>query len=72
MQQGIFLPESTFSADSVTASIKPHAQSHAFISAHVKDPVVHVGVQWIMETLKHPASRLGSVTLVAAGFPQER
>ena len=23
--------------------------------AHVKDPVVHVRVRWIMETLKHPA-----------------
>ena len=25
------------------------------IYAHVEDPVVHVGVRWIMETLKHPA-----------------
>ena len=25
------------------------------ICAHVKDPVVHVRVRWIMETLKHPA-----------------
>ena len=24
------------------------------ICAHVKDPVVHVRVRWIMETLKHP------------------
>ena len=23
--------------------------------AHIRDPVVHVRVQWIMETLKHPA-----------------
>ena len=26
-----------------------------YICAHVKDPVVHVRVRWIMETLKHPA-----------------
>ena len=25
------------------------------ICTHVKDPVVHVRVRWIMETLKHPA-----------------
>ena len=38
---------------------------------HVKDPVVHVRVGWIMETLKHPACehKLGSAT-VTAGFPQ--
>ena len=26
-----------------------------YICGQVKDPVVHVGVRWIMETLKHPA-----------------
>ena len=26
------------------------------IYAHLKDPVVHVRVRWIMETLKHPES----------------
>ena len=29
--------------------------------AHVKDPVVHVRVRWIMETLKHPACTVGWV-----------
>ena len=29
--------------------------THVYICAHVKDPVVHVRVRWIMETLKHPA-----------------
>ena len=28
---------------------------------HVKDPVVHVRVQWIVETLKHPACTVGWV-----------
>ena len=38
----------------------PRAQSNAFyICAHVKDPIVHVRVRWIMETLKHPAWTLG-------------
>ena len=31
-RQGIFLPESTFSADSLTVSVHPRVQSHAFTS----------------------------------------
>ena len=31
------------------------------ICAHVKDPVVHVRVRWITETLKHPACTVGWV-----------
>ena len=31
------------------------------ICVHVKDPVVHVRVRWIMETLKHPACTVGWV-----------
>ena len=57
-----FFSQSTFSADSlydvrappcVTACIK--------IYAHVKDPVVHVRVRWIMEALKRPACTVGWV-----------
>ena len=29
------------------------------VCAHVKDPVVHVRVRWIVETLKHPACSVG-------------
>ena len=32
-----------------------------YICAHEKDPVVHVRVRWIMETLKHPACTVGWV-----------
>ena len=32
VRQGIFLPESTFSADSLTVSLNPRVQSHAFAS----------------------------------------
>ena len=32
LRQGIFLPESTFSADSFTVSVYPHVQSHASTS----------------------------------------
>ena len=32
-----------------------------YICAHVKDPVVHVRVRWIMKTSKHPACTLGWV-----------
>ena len=31
------------------------------ICAYVKDPVVHVRLRWIMETLKHPACTVGWV-----------
>ena len=30
------------------------------ICAHVKDPVVHVRIWWILETLKHPVCTVGS------------
>ena len=41
------------------------------ICAHVKDPVVHVRVRWIMETLKYLSTTVGWVArLFAAGFPQ--
>ena len=56
MQQGIFSPESTFSADSLTCVRTPLcAIASINVCAHVKDLVVQVRVQWIMETLKHPA-----------------
>ena len=43
--------ESTFSADSLTVSVH--------LRAHVKDPAVHVRVQWIMKMLKHSACTVG-------------
>ena len=39
----------------------PSAVACIYICAHVKDPVVHVRVRWIMETLKHQACKLSSV-----------
>ena len=33
--KGFFLPESTFSADSLTVSVLPHVQSNAFISVRM-------------------------------------
>ena len=59
VRQGIFLPESPFGADSSTVSV--HHRARINISAHVKYPVVHVRVRWIMETLKHPACTVGWV-----------
>ena len=43
------------------------------ICAHVKDPVVHVRVRWIMGTLKTPSMhlRLGSATLSHPAYPGE-
>ena len=42
-------------------SLHPCAITCIDICAHVKDPVVHVKVRWIMETLKHPARTVGWV-----------
>ena len=54
----VFLPESSVSEDSLKVPIYPH------VCVHVKDSVVHVGVQWIMETLQHSMHfRLGSTTV---------
>ena len=57
--QGIFLPQSTFSADSLTVHTLPCALACIHICVHIKDPIVHVRVQWVMETLKHPACTVG-------------
>ena len=39
----------------------PCATACINICVHIKDPVVHVRVRWIMETLKHPACTVGWV-----------
>ena len=63
MRQGIFLPESAFSADPLTVSLHPIVQSHALPSVGTLKTVssIHVRVRWIMETLKHPACIVGCV-----------
>ena len=55
VRQGIFHRESTFSADSYGVRTPPFAIECINICAHVKDPVVHVRVWRIRETLRHPA-----------------
>ena len=42
------------------------------ICAHVKDPVVHVRVRWIMETLKHPACTIGWITRLCRSWLSPR
>ena len=74
VRQEIFLPESNFNADSLTC-VRTFlcAKACIYISAHIKDPVVHVIVRWIMETLKTPNMhrRIGSATLSQLVFPAE-
>ena len=56
----VFLPESTFSANSLTCvHTPPCAIACINICAHVTDPVIHVSVRLIMQTLKHPACMVG-------------
>ena len=40
-----------------------------YICAHVNDPVVHVRVWWIMETLEHPARTGGQPEFAMGGIP---
>ena len=55
-------------------SVHPCVQSSCiYICVHVKDPIVHVGVQWIMNMLNiQHLLQVGSHDSVAAGFPQGR
>ena len=46
----------------------PCAIACVYICMHVKDPVVHVRVRWIMETLKHPACTVGWVARLCCGY----
>ena len=56
----IFLPASIFSADSLErVPTPPCAIACIDVFEHVTYPVVHVRVQWIMETLKHPTCTVG-------------
>ena len=60
--KGLFSQSQLSVQDSLTVSALARVRSHVFTSvAHVKDPVVHVGVRWIMETLKHPACTIGLI-----------
>ena len=62
MRQGIFLPASTFQCRlSYGVSRPPCTTACINICVHVEDPVVHVSVRWITETLKHPACTVGWV-----------
>ena len=52
----------------------PCAIACIYIYEPIKDPVVHVRVWWIKETLTHPAcrlDRLDSTTLSQLAFPRE-
>ena len=39
----------------------PRAIARIYICVHVKDPVLHIRVRWITETLKHPTCIVGWV-----------
>ena len=69
-----FFSESSFSADSLRCiRTPPCAITRIKICAHVKDPVVHVRLRWIMETLKHPACTEGWVARLCRSwlFPRK-
>ena len=70
-----FFPELTFRHSVCTP---PCTIACIYICVCVKDPVVHVRVRWIMETLKHPACTLAWVEwlycswLSLPNFPWEK
>ena len=66
-EQEIFLPEPFFQSKlSYGVREPPCAIACINICVRVQDPVVHVRVRWIMETLKHPAR---NATLSQMAFP---
>ena len=70
---GDFLLESSLNADSLTSVSTPLCATTCLnLCAHMKDPVVHVRVWWIMETLKPTACTEGWVVrLSQLAFPGE-
>ena len=71
--KGFFLPESTFSAHSLACVCTPLcAFACISICAHVIDPVVHVRVQWFMETLRHPACSVGWIAQLCCSWLSHR
>ena len=56
----------------VSVHPRPCAVACTYIWAHVKDPVVHVRVRWIMETLKHPACTVGWVARLCRSWLSPR
>ena len=60
VQQGIFFPESTLSADSCGVRTTPCQIACINICVHDKDPVVHVRIQWIMATQTNPACTINN------------
>ena len=81
VQQGIFLSVARdFSLRvyfqcrlSYIVSVQPLVQSHALTSVRMlKDPIVHVRVLRILETLKHPACTLGWVAHLCCSWLSQR
>ena len=50
----------------------PSVIACVYVCAHVKDPVVHVRVRWIMETLKRQACTVGWVTRLCRSWLSPR
>ena len=54
---------------------KPRSRVHTYTKrshTHVSDPVVHIGVRWVMETLKHPAYTVGWVARLCCSWLSPR
>ena len=61
VRRRIFLPQSASVQTLLRFCTPPHTIAYTDICEHVKNPVVHVTVRWIMATLKHPACTVGWV-----------
>ena len=53
---------------SYTVHTLPCALACICTCTHIKDPIVHVRVQWIMETLKHQACTVGWVAWLCCSW----
>ena len=71
--EGDFAPRVNFQCRlSYGVRTSPVCNHMHYICAHVEDPVVHVRVRWIMETLKHPACTVGWVAQLYCSWLSSR
>ena len=73
MWQRFFSPRVNFQCGlSYGVRTSPCAIAYINICLHVKDPVVHIRVRWIMETLKHSACTVGWVARICRSWLSPR
>ena len=69
-----FFSQSQLSVQTLLKGVRMPARAIAciYICVHVKDPVLHARVRWIIETVKHPACPVGWVARLCRSWLSPR